>query len=576
MSSIYPPSFPRRLVGNFGRVVGLAGITLGATCTGVGIVAYTDQGARRNAYFWARAFPVYIHYRWTEWLVKDLSEEEQNRRYDALHELHAPRMEGIARHLKGFYIKLGQLGSTRTDFLAEPYLKVCERLQDDCPTEPFERIVDIIENSLGKKVGEVFRHVDHKPLGSASIGQVHKAELLDGTPVVVKVQFPDAERMFRIDIKTAQDFCRLVQPDHLPFLKEVEKQFMTEFDYRREAENLDEIADNVLPVWGRKVVIPRPFKHLCTREVLVMEYVPGTKLADAIKRQYTHIAASRNMTLQELIEEQDRIDRERESKGLEREVGPSALQYALWQTQVVLRNAAMGVCVAAYNWTVGWVLSALTPSSWGFEGIAKIPPAISGFHEMPINIPQILDVLMKVHGHELFHDGAFNGDPHPGNILLTPDGKLGLIDYGQVKHITREQRLNLAHLVVALAEKNYPQAAKVLTEKVGLKTKNSDERTLALRARMLFDRDDKTVTGGMNAQAFFESLEREDPLVHMPDDYVMAWRLSLLMRGMGWALRYPISTAEGWYPIAKRLIEDQDREGKGKGRGKRKKAKTKT
>ncbi|CAN0519191.1 unnamed protein product, partial [Ectocarpus sp. 8 AP-2014] len=52
---------------------------------------------------------------------------------------------------------------------------------------------------------------------------------------------------------------------------------------------------------------------------------------------------------------------------------------------------------------------------------------------LPLNTEKLIETLFRVHGHQIFVDGAFNGDPHPGNILLTPDGKLGLIDYGQVQ-----------------------------------------------------------------------------------------------------------------------------------------------
>eukprot|EP00386_Alphamonas_edax_P015999 GDKI01048918.1.p1 GENE.GDKI01048918.1~~GDKI01048918.1.p1 ORF type:complete len:241 (+),score=51.55 GDKI01048918.1:111-725(+) len=175
---------------------------------------------------------------------------------------------------------------------------------------------------------------------------------------------------------------------------------------------------------------------------------------------------------------------------------------------------------------------------------------------MPINIPKIMKTLVEVHGDELLVDGCFNGDPHPGNILLLPDGRIGLIDYGQVKHINEEQRINLALFVVALAEGDQQWAAEILTDRIGLKSKHTDWDTLRRRAVLLFDADTKEMRGGLNVQAYFESLDKKDPVVYMPDDYVMPWRLSIMMRGMGYALRYPISTSTLWYPTALQVLQN--------------------
>lgn len=68
-----------------------------------------------------------------------------------------------------------------------------------------------------------------------------------------------------------------------------------------------------------------------------------------------------------------------------------------------------------------------------------------------LDTEEMMHTLFMVHGHQIFVDGSFNGDPHPGNILLTDDGRIGLIDYGQVKHMPREERVQLSKLFVALA-----------------------------------------------------------------------------------------------------------------------------
>ncbi len=81
--------------------------------------------------------------------------------------------------------------------------------------------------------------------------------------------------------------------------------------------------------------------------------------------------------------------------------------------RAVLHNTRAGM----YNWTVGLLVAGQMP---------YVTAAV------PLNHAAMIDTLLRVHGHEIFVDGFFNADPHPGNILLCPDGRLGLIDYGQV------------------------------------------------------------------------------------------------------------------------------------------------
>ena len=104
-----------------------------------------------------------------------------------------------------------------------------------------------------------------EPLGTASIGQTHHAILHSGQQVAVKIQHPEAERNFRADIRTIKQFCQLAQPQHAPYLNEIEKQFMSEFNYVVEAQNLLQIKANLQrSPWAKKVVVPMPVLPLCT------------------------------------------------------------------------------------------------------------------------------------------------------------------------------------------------------------------------------------------------------------------------------------------------------------------------
>ena len=118
------------------------------------------------------------------------------------------------------------------------------------------------------------------------------------------MQYPRVEQLFRGDLGTIRSFCKIAQPEHLSVLDEVERAFLTEFDYAREAKALATVASSLdrSPFRG-KVAVPRPVQELCTRRVLVMEYLDGEKLVDALRRRATALAASRGLTLAQLREQ---------------------------------------------------------------------------------------------------------------------------------------------------------------------------------------------------------------------------------------------------------------------------------
>ncbi|KAJ1502924.1 hypothetical protein HMI56_002438 [Coelomomyces lativittatus] len=88
----------------------------------------------RPAYFWSRLFPIYLHYRWTEFTVKHKTEMEQNEAFEVLHQKYAPVVLNTILHLRGLFIKLGQVGTTRADFVPEAYRKALHKLLDDVPS----------------------------------------------------------------------------------------------------------------------------------------------------------------------------------------------------------------------------------------------------------------------------------------------------------------------------------------------------------------------------------------------------------------------------------------------------------
>ncbi|RHY90569.1 hypothetical protein DYB26_014447 [Aphanomyces astaci] len=508
----------------------------------------TDPGFARSMYFYVNAVPAYVHYRAVQRYVEDighLGPDEADAWYNYLHDKYATPLYGTVLTLRGFYIKLAQIASTRGDFLPKQYMDHCKTLQSDAPSTPAPEMMNILEASYGKPFHDIFQSIDPTPLGAASISQVHKAVLLDGTTVVVKVQFPEAEANFRNDITTIKRFAAVAQPAHLPFLNEIEKQFLTEFDYRREADNLDLVRANLAASpYARKFVVPKSYPDLCTKEVLVMEYLQGRKLIDAIYDHFEIVASELGVTVDELAAMQAKTDAEREAKGLAKVMGPSESTMRLYQTLWRAKQAALTM----YDYTLGYVY----PRS--------LDPRFST-HKQPrelLNFPELLRLIVEVHGYEIFVNGCFNGDPHPGNIMLLDDGRIGLIDYGQVKHLSTDQRKRLARLVVALAEGTNDDVVRSVTTDVGLVTKHMDPYVLEKMGRTMMDRDDWEITEGMNIQLFVEYLQKRDPILHQEDDYIMAYRVSLLLRGLSNALRYPVSHANMWKALAKQTLAEHE------------------
>ncbi|CAM9857266.1 unnamed protein product [Laminaria digitata] len=432
------------------------------------------------------------------------------------------------------------MASTRADFLPPQYYERVKTLQSDTPAESSAYIKGLIEGSLGQPMDAMFRTFDERPLGAASIGQVHRVTLSDGRPAVVKVMFPNVEAMFRSDIKTMKDFCALAQPEHLVMLKEVEKQFLTEFDFREEAKNLELVRTNMRRAWSKEVVVPEAY--LSTPSVLIMEYVPGKMLVDALQDHFETVAQERGMTIDELRRETE----EKEARG-EIVLSPGTRTMSLWRAALWTRTATANASRWAYN-----VLLAPVAGTQRLE-YKEI--------KLPLDTEKLIELLFRVHGHQIFVDGAFNGDPHPGNILLTPDGKLGLIDYGQasaslaqVKHMELEQRVKLARLILALAEDDREAVVAAYTA-MGVRTKNMDPEVLYLHAKAFFDCDHKDVLGGVNIQTYLETLQERDPMLQLGDEYLMAARVASILRGLAYAVKHKPFVAKLWAPQARELLE---------------------
>ncbi|MBV9284800.1 MAG: AarF/ABC1/UbiB kinase family protein [Acidimicrobiia bacterium] len=195
--------------------------------------------------------------------------------------------ESLAQDLEALgptYVKLGQLLSTRADLLPAPYIKALARLQDD--VEPFsaEEAEEVFCAAVGARPKDVFGTFDYTPIASASLGQVHRATLRDGRPVAVKIQRPGIRQQVVEDMDALEELAELI--DHrtewgerfglAAMVDQFRRSLMRELDYRREAQNLLTLRENLASF--DRIVVPEPIVDLSRATVLTMEFVDGRKI----------------------------------------------------------------------------------------------------------------------------------------------------------------------------------------------------------------------------------------------------------------------------------------------------------
>ena len=184
------------------------------------------------------------------------------------------------------YIKLGQVLSTRPDLLPKPYIDELKHLQDEVPPMPFEQVERTIEEELHARISKLFASFDPEPLGSASLGQVHAAELRDGRSVVVKVQRPNLREQLAEDIEFFRDLATFLtehtsagsRVDLIGVVQQVERALVDELDYRTEARNAAAFRKSLATF--PHILIPRVIDAYTAHKVLTTERIRGVKIDD--------------------------------------------------------------------------------------------------------------------------------------------------------------------------------------------------------------------------------------------------------------------------------------------------------
>jgi ubiquinone biosynthesis protein len=186
--------------------------------------------------------------------------------------------------LKGAFAKLGQLAAIRIDALPENATEALATLRDRVPPLPFERIRAVVEAELGQPLDQSFASFEPTPLGAASIAQAHRARLVSGDPVVVKVQYPWLSASLETDLWIAHRLFALLAAlrrrsgNSAPLFREFCEGVRDELDFEREARVAGEIAANLADDAG--VLVPEVIPALSTRRVLTMRHHPAVGIAD--------------------------------------------------------------------------------------------------------------------------------------------------------------------------------------------------------------------------------------------------------------------------------------------------------
>lgn len=220
-------------------------------------------------------------FEWMPSLRRELHKER-----DASSKSLGERLRSILEHLGPTFIKMGQLASTRPDLIPPHIIKELEKLQDDVPPFPYEEAVKIIERELGEPIDQLFAGFERVPMASASIGQVYRAELHDGTKVAVKVQRPNIEKTIETDLEIIADWVRLAEARLewarryrlREIVEELSRALRQEIDYTAEARNGEKFVYQSKS-WEH-VHVPQIYWDYSTKRVLTTQYYEGIPLSD--------------------------------------------------------------------------------------------------------------------------------------------------------------------------------------------------------------------------------------------------------------------------------------------------------
>lgn len=281
-------------------------------------------------------------------------------------------LKKILVELGPFYVKLGQLLSTRPDLLPANYIEALTALQAQVPPVAWTDIEIVITEQLAKPIEQVFKYINTQPIAAGSIGQIHRATLLSGEEVAIKVLRPGIEKIVAQDsalIKGIADLVALTEfgqsYDVVDLAEEFIKAVNAELDFTQEGHYTDQLRYNLTQSrWSepKQLVIPKIYWDLTNSKLLVLEWLEGKQILEA--------DVSRPETEQTISQRKSEITR----------------------------------------------------------------------------------ILFRSFFQQIYIDGFFHADPHPGNIFYLDDGRVALIDCGMVGRLDPQTQQILTELLLAIVD----------------------------------------------------------------------------------------------------------------------------
>jgi ubiquinone biosynthesis protein len=347
------------------------------------------------------------------------------------------------------FIKFGQIMSLRPDLLPEALLAELAKLQDEVPALEVHDLQEVVRDSLGNSLDALFKVFDVEPMAAASLSQVHRAVLeKEGHIVAVKIQRPEILKMIQSDLDILealagfldQKFEELKAYDLPELVQVIRRHLMKEIDFTIECRNL-EIARALAE--DSPIYIPRAYSAYCTKNILVMEFVPGARYSEAIADPMYDGA----------------------------------------------RMAKQGLAAA---------------------------------------VKQILE------------DGFFHADPHPGNLLVTQDMNLCIIDWGMVGRLTEKDRFELTELLRAVVDRDSGALVHSLLRICDSREDRLRPQTLERDLLTILDTYHATPIKEMNVGQLLLDLMSllRDHRLRLPTDYVVMLKALVTAEGSA-RLAYP-------------------------------------
>lgn len=284
------------------------------------------------------------------------------------------------------------------------------------------------------------------------------------------------------DLWNMEKAVMLISPENKELAESVRERHKRELDFTLEADHLRECASNLRAhgVEPHLVRIPRVRNEtgLCSTNILVMEYIPGIPLSKILVEEQDRLAralgkSSAAELQKHLTQQLSKVQGGGQDDGgtTTRRKGPRpfltnpTVQTVLQKTAPVwtrLFRAYASVRDGVDKFGSS-LRRAVNPSMWTTTSDDDGETRRHCHRGQKINLSRVLRTLVHVHGLQMLMDGVYNVDPHPGNILVMPDGRLGLLDYGMIGRFSEAERENAVDTILALANGKVHETASIYT-----------------------------------------------------------------------------------------------------------------